>query len=257
MLTRELREFAQTPDRYTAISSDVERVADERLCVIQGRTWAGVSGVRVAPEAVEALVAEVRERVPSAKSLVWWLDPGTEPRDLHERLLALGLREPEDGGSLLHALACVEEPPPGPDDVEVTRVGTLADHEAATEVMWEAFRTPMDRRERQRAHLRDEFEAARAAGVPVTFLARIDGRPAGVGRSVYSDRGVFLIAGSVATWARGRGVYRALVRARWDDAVARGTPALVTEALPDTSYPILKRVGFADVCTIRRLEDPR
>jgi hypothetical protein len=47
------------------------------------------------------------------------------------------------------------------------------------------------------------------------------------------------------------------VRARWDDAVARGTPALVTEAMPGTSYPILKRVGFVDVCTIRRLEDPR
>jgi predicted GNAT superfamily acetyltransferase len=68
---------------------------------------------------------------------------------------------------------------------------------------------------------------------------------------------VFLIAGSVLEWARGRGVYRALVRARWDDAVARGTPALVTEALADTSYPILKRVGFVDVCTIRRLEDVR
>ena len=55
-----------------------------------------------------------------------------------------------------------------------------------------------------------------------------------------SERGVFLIAGSVAPWARGRGVYRALVRARWDFAVAQGTPALVTEALASTSYPILQ-----------------
>ena len=93
--------------------------------------------------------------------------------------------------------------------------------------------------------------------MPATFLARLDGRDAGVGRSVYSDRGVFLIAGSVAAWARGHGVYRALVRARWDDAVERGTPGLVTEAMPDTSYPILRRLGFEDVCTITRLEDPR
>jgi predicted GNAT superfamily acetyltransferase len=91
----------------------------------------------------------------------------------------------------------------------------------------------------------------------VTFVAFVDGQPAGVGRSVYSDRGVFIIAGGVREWARGRGVYKALVRARWDDAVARGTPALITEALPDTSYPILKRVGFVEVCTIRRLEDVR
>jgi hypothetical protein len=257
VLTRALREFAQNPDRYTWISADVDRYADERVCVIQGNTWAGVSGVRVGPDEVEALLADVRERVPPGKALTWWLDPGTQPPDLHERLLALGLREPRDRGSLLHALACVDEPPPGPPEVEVTRVATFEDHLAATQVMWEAFATPDDRREDQRQHLRSEFEAARDAGVPVTFLARIDGRAVGVGRSIYSDRGVFLIAGSVLEWARGRGVYRALVRTRWDDAVARGTPALVTEALPDTSYPILKHVGFVDVCTIRRLEDVR
>ena len=252
-----LRQFAQNPDRYTWISSDVDRFADERVCVIQGTTWAGVSGVRVEPDDVEALLAEVRDRVPDGKALVWWLDPDTQPVDLHERLLALGLHEPRDRGSLLHALACVEEPPPGPHHVDVQRVETYEEHLAATEVMWEAFAVPEDRRARQLKHLRVEFEAARDAAVPITFLAHVDGRPAGVGRSIYSDRGVFLIAGSVAEWARGRGVYRALVRARWDDAVARGTPALVTEALPDTSYPILKRVGFVDVCTIRRLEDPR
>ena len=252
-----LREFALNPDRYTQISADVERYADERVCVIQGNTWAGVSGVRVGPEDVEALLAEVRDRVAPEKSLVWWLDPGTRPADLHERLVGLGLREPQDRGSVLHALACVAEPPAGPVDVDVRRVETFEEHIAATEVMWEAFRTRDDRRAAQREHLRKEFETARDAEVPVTFLAHVDGKPAGLGRSIYSDRGVFLIAGSVLEWARGRGVYRALVRARWDDAVARGTPALVTEALPDTSYPILKRVGFADVGTIRRLEDVR
>lgn len=252
-----LRQFAQNPDRYTWISADVDRYADERVCVIQGNTWAGVSGVRVEPDEVETLLAEVRERVPAGKALVWWLDRDTQPPDLHDRLVALGLREPRDRGAVLHALACVEEPPPGPADVEVTRVETFDDHLAATEVMWEAFATREDRRAAQLKHLRAEFEAAQEAGVPVTFLAHLDGRPAGVGRSIYSDRGVFLIAGSVLEWARGRGLYRALVRARWDDAVARGTPALVTEALPDTSYPILKRVGFVDVGTIRRLEDVR
>jgi hypothetical protein len=45
------------------------------------------------------------------------------------------------------------------------------------------------------------------------------------------------------------------VRARWDDAVARGTPALVTEANPDTSLPILLALGFQEVAPIRRLED--
>ena len=39
MLSRELREFAQCPDRYTLIASDAERWADERVCVIQGTVW--------------------------------------------------------------------------------------------------------------------------------------------------------------------------------------------------------------------------
>jgi len=101
------------------------------------------------------------------------------------------------------------------------------------------------------------FETERDAGVAIAFLARIEGRPAGTGMSVYSGRGVFLIGGAVAEWARRRGVYRALVRARWDDAVVRGTPALVTGALPNTSLPILLRAGFREVCVIRRLEDTR
>ncbi len=222
---------------------------------MQGSVWAGVSGVRVEAEALEALVAETRSLIPPGKATVWWIDPDARPVDLHDRLLALGLREPADRAGLLYSLACTTAPAAAPD-VEVHRVESLDDFLAATEIAWDAFETPADRREAQRLHLPGEFEAARHAGVPATFLATLDGRPAGSGRSVYSELGVFLIAGAVAPWARGRGVYRALVQARWLDAVDHGTPALVTEAMPDTSYPILTRLGFERVCSLRRLEDP-
>jgi GNAT superfamily N-acetyltransferase len=253
----ELREFAETPDRFTQLSADVERFADERACVVEGPTWAVVSGVRVEADAVESLLEEVRRRVPADRSVTWWMGPSTRPDDLHDRLEALGLVEPRDGATLLHALACVEPPPAASENVDVRPVETLAEHLAAIEVMWEAFGTPEERRERERPHLAGSFEAAQAAGALRTFLAWLDGQPVGVGRSVYSGRGVFLIAGAVAPAARGRGVYRALVRARWDDAVDRGTPALVTEAMPDTSLPILLRLGFQEVCLLRRLEDVR
>jgi hypothetical protein len=255
-VTPELRAFAEAPDRYTWLSGDVERDADDRRCIIQGSVWAGVASVQVDADDVEPLVQEVRRLVPSAKSLTWWIGPSARPHDLADRLLALGLRTP-DTGATLHALALTTAPPAGPPGIEVTKVESYDDQLEAVEVMWDAFATPPERREQQRPHLRAEFEAAQSAGVPATFLARVDGRAAGLGRSVYSDHGVFLIAGAVAEWARGRGVYRSLVRARWDDAVDRGTPGLVTEAMPDTSYPILKRLGFEDVCTITRLEDPR
>jgi len=253
----QLREFAQCPDKFTMISPDVDRYIDERLCVIQGNVWAGVSAVRVSSGDVDALVAEVRERVPAEKHLVWWIDPDAQPPDLESRLQRCGLRRPDDGGYEVHALVCTTAPEAGPHAVSVRRVETLDDWLQSVEVMWDAHGTPPERRARQRPHLPDEFEASQRSGVPVTFLAELDGRPAGIGRSIYSDRGVFLIAGGVAEWARGRGAYRALVHARWDDAVARGTPALVTEARRDTSYPILRRLGFSDICTIRRLVDPR
>jgi GNAT superfamily N-acetyltransferase len=249
-----LREFAEAPDRYTQTSPDVERFADERVCIIQGSTWAAISDVRT--DDVEALLAETRARIPAEKNAIWWIGPSAQPADLYERLQALGLRMPEDRADWLYAMASTSPPPESPG-VEVRKVDTYEDFELAMQVMWEGFDTPEHRREAERPHLRANFEAQQAAGVPATFVAYVDGAPAGMARSVYSDRGVFLIAGSVRPALRRCGVYRALVRARWDDAVARGTPAMITEAMPDTSYPILKRLGFEEVCIVRRLEDPR
>jgi GNAT superfamily N-acetyltransferase len=253
VLSAELREFALAPDRYTRVAPPVERFDDGTVCILEGPTWAAVSGVRT--DDLAAALAAVRQRVAADKSPIWWIDDDARPADAYDRLLELGLQRPRDRADLVHALVCETEPATAPSDVRVTKVASFEEFSTATQIMWESFDTPADRREAQKAHLEDEYRQIAEHGVPITFVAWLDGRPAGVGRSVYSDRGVFLIAGSVLPEARGRGVYRALVRARWEDAVARGTPALVTEAVPDTSYPILKRLGFVDVGTTRRLED--
>jgi len=54
---------------------------------------------------------------------------------------------------------------------------------------------------------------------------------------------------------RGRGAYRALVRARWDAAVERGTPILTVGA-GAMSRPILERLGFTIVGWEDCLLDP-
>ena len=136
-------------------------------------------------------------------------------------------------------------------------IETWEDYLASREVQWEGFDVSPERREQQRAHFEEDFESSILGGGLLGFLALADGRPAATALAVPSERGLFLIAGTTAAWARGRGLYRSLVRARWQTAVERGTPALVCEAMPDTSYPILKRLGFQDVCTMRRLSDPR
>lgn len=248
-----LKEFAQAPDRYTYLSNDVDRYIDEHVCVVQGPTWAAVSDVHT--DDVEALIAQTRELVSPGKNPIWWISPSCEPSDLYEQLLALGFRTPPDRADWLHAMATTSAPPESPG-VEVRRVETFDDFVTATQVAWDGFGISEERRERERAHLRTVFDATRTPNSPCGFVAYLDGEPVGVGRSVYSERGVFLIGGAVLEHARGRGVYRALIRARWDDAVERGTPGMIVEAMPDTSYPILKRLGFEEVCIIRRLEDP-
>src|SRR5207249_2845225 len=138
-----------------------------------------------------------------------------------------------DRTPLLHAVVATQRPPEAPTGVEVREIRTFEDFAAAAEVRWEAFETPPERREGERSHLRAYFDDAMRVGVPVVFLAELDGRPAATAMSIPSPRGVFLIGGCTAPWARGHGLYRALVRARWDDAARRGTPALVTQAKPD------------------------
>jgi hypothetical protein len=253
--TAELLEYAETPDRFSTVAGAAERYADDRVCILQGPTWASVSGVRV--DDPEALLGEVRSRVPAETDPVWSIGPSAQPPNLYERLLALGLHRPRDGADLLHALALTEPPPEGPPGVEAHEVKTFDDHVAASELRWEAFESPEHRRAVERGRLRESFEESHRAGIPLTFLATLDGRPAATAMSIPSSRGVFLIGGATAPWARGRGLYRALVRARWDDAVRRGTPTLVTHAKADTSLPILLRAGFVEVCRIRRLEDLR
>lgn len=258
-VSRELREYAESPDRYARVvpGSSVSRFDDGRVCVIQGPTWASVSAPSVAENEVEALLAEVRSLISPDKLTTWWIGPSARPVDVVERLQALGLQQPADGVSRVCSLVRTDEPAAIPDGLEVRRVETYDDFVAAREIQWDAFETPEARRAVNRLRLRADFDESMQLGIPVGFIATLDARPAATALSIPSERGVFLIAGAVAPWARGRGFYRALVRARWDDAVARGTPALVTQANPETSYPILRRLGFDEVCEISRLDDVR
>jgi hypothetical protein len=257
--SRELREYAEVPDRFTPVAegSSVSRFDDGRVCVVEGLTWASVTGVDIAEDEVAALVAEVRARVPAEKNCTWWLGPSTRPSDLSELLPLHGLTEPRDGVSKVLALVLTDEPPKPPAGLDVHLVETFDEYVASRQVQWDAFDVPEERRAIQREHVGAEFEESTRFGVPVTFTAALDGRVGATAMAIPSERGVFLIAGATAPWARGRGLYRALVHARWEYAVARGTPALVTQADPKTSYPILKRLGFEDVCEIRRLDDRR
>jgi hypothetical protein len=252
-----LREYAEVPDRFAPMpeGTSVTRTDDGRICIVQGATWASISGLRFDEPELDEVIAHVHALVPADKRQTWWIGPSARPENVIELLKQRGFEAAEHPE--VRAMALTSAPPANSDGIEVRRVEVFEDFVATRELQWEGFETSEEQREKQRKHLRTEFEESIEHGVPVTFLALLDGRPAATGMAIPSEQGVFLIAGATAQWARGRGVYRALVRARWDYAVERGTPALVTEALVDTSYPILRRVGFTEVCTIWRLVETR
>ena len=231
----------------------MDRVETDRFVLVTGATWAAVTGVRTddVPATVDEVRAAARER--GRTRVTWNIGPSSRPLDLERRLLEAGLREA--GVSTLAALALAREPEPGPSGGDVRTVDSLADFRIANEIRWDAFDVDPERRAEEEANLESLWRAAQAGGVVVSFLGLVDRRPAATAMGLFGDRGCFLIGGATLPWARSRGLYRALVRARWDEAVRRGTPALAVGADLATSYRILLRLGFEEVCRIRRLED--
>ncbi len=83
------------------------------------------------------------------------------------------------------------------------------------------------------------------------YIAYAGDEPAGVGRLYTHPLSAFggLFGGGTRAAYRSRGVYRALVAARAQDALELGAQYLSVDALP-TSQPILKRMGFERIIDI-------
>jgi hypothetical protein len=177
----------------------------------------------------------------------WWLTERSTPDE--EAFLAAGLRRVES--DYLHAAMVLTSEPPAARDIEVRQLETLEEYVESRRLALEAFANP-DQRNPSDEELATEWEQR----ADPRFAAWIEGRMASVGRANYTRAGGYLMGGSTAAWARGRGAYRAVVRARWHEAVRRGTPALVVGA-GSMSRPILERLGFEQVLQFRRLESVR
>ena len=86
------------------------------------------------------------------------------------------------------------------------------------------------------------------------FVARVDHQIVATALAVVGDGALNLFAGAVVPEARGRGLYRALVRARWELAVQIGRSALTVQA-GRMSRPIVERLGFEPVASVRNYVD--
>ena len=207
-------ELAEDTLAYVVPSAMFEPVERDGYVFVAARTAGYAVRVRRLDEG--AVHAEARER--GLARVEWWLGPHAPP----------------GGEPQLVGMTCATAPPEVPA-VEL-RPAEAGDVQAVERAVW--------------------GEAGDVVDDPAVrhTAAFVDGELAGYGRSVDLHGGVALMGGAVLPDFRGRGVYRALVRARWDHAVARGTPLLVVQAGPQ-SAPILAGLGFEAHGEIRVLVD--
>ena len=211
-----------------------------------GHTWTAVERIRLRGDEVEAAVAEVDAFMREAGTVRagWWVCERSTPADLEARLLAAGCYLVED--DYLNAAMVLTREPPAAEGVEARRIETFDEFVESRLLQREVFS----------AQSVADFEAEWEELPDPVYAAWIDGRMASVGRVIFTRVGGYLMSGATAEWARGRGGYRAIVRARWDEAVRRGTPALAVGA-GAMSRPILERLGFEQVLQFRRVESLR
>jgi GNAT superfamily N-acetyltransferase len=245
-----LVEIAENANTYTPLGPQDERIVNDRYVLWMGRraTWNVAQRFRLQADEIDEARAEIhgilRER--GRSQCTWEVGTHASPDDLVDRLLARGLVDDQPDPRAVGMV--LTEPPPtqAPLDIEVRRVSTVEEHFAAERIAVVAFNEPEPPEPVEPRPVNDRSK--------VVYLAYVDGEPVARASAAFGEHAVSLFGGATLPEARGHGAYRALVAARWEDAVARGTPVLVTQA-GRMSQPILARLGFRAVCEIRILLD--
>jgi GNAT superfamily N-acetyltransferase len=255
----DLRRFAEDPaawgDEFPA-DSVWRRFMTDRWCLLLGpvRSSTQVSRLRLDPDGVAEAIHELRSEIAAHghTDAHWNVGSSSTPSDLVDRLVAHGLT-PKDH---LTALVLTVEPP-AVEGVEARRIRDLDEYVTASAISHDVFETPPGRRAEWEAIADEHFEAERSGAGSRLYIAYLDGRAVGAASAVVEDGlpATIMIGGAVVPDARGRGVYRALVRARWDDSREAGVAALCVQARA-TSRPILESIGFEPASEVEVLLDP-
>jgi hypothetical protein len=194
---------------------------------------------------VDERIAEVRRWFgeQGREQFTWWVGTSATPAGLEERLLASGAEPWEDSEI---AVMLATEPPPVVPGVEVRRVESFDDFVVAREIAWAVADFTEEQHRETLATLPEKWDARARADNGAAYLAYVDGAAVAAADIVFLPFAGFLSGASTKPGYRSRGAFRALVRARWEDAVLRGTPALIVGA-GRMSRPILERIGFRKV----------
>jgi len=223
-------------------------IAGCTVLVMPGPTGAIVEPRSLDADGIDATLRAVRDLLVEREKtrVAWWVPERVEPAGLAAELRERGLRPYDEPPyePRFAAMLRVEPTAPGPEDVETRPVATFDEYVAGAKLADAVFEIDEEDRRAWEEHQLTSFELQMAGKSPVrSFVALVDGEIVGAAAAIVGPTVVNLNGGSVREDMRGRGVYRSLVRARWDHAVERGTPALTVQA-GHLSRPILERLGF-------------
>ncbi len=198
-----------------------------------------------AADTVEAVVAEAAHARGRGRSLAWKVFSHDGPGNLQTALAEAGFNPQPAETFMAFDLTAPFDAGDGRAAISLRRVvdaGGLADvvalHAAAFGVASPALAAELAER------LTDPTLAI--------YVAWVDGRPRACGRLEAPPGRPFagLYGGGVEPGWRGRGLYRALVSVRAEEARRRGARYLTVDAAP-TSRPTLERIGFKAVASVR------
>jgi hypothetical protein len=246
-----LREVAEYPNSFGPLGPGGERIETERytLCLGPGSTWNTVQRQRFSLDEVDDVLEEVRAHLRErGRTQTQWEVGSSAPAGLVAALLERGLRRDKEPYAV--ALVMTREPPPAAAGLVARQIETYDEYLAANEVQWEAFGSTAAEIAEAKTLLPELFHDS----VNLRHAVWLDGELVCTGTSKPTEHGLLLYGGATRASARGRGAYRALIRARWDDAVALGTPALITQG-GSMSRPSLERLGFDRVGEVHMLLD--
>jgi hypothetical protein len=255
-----IRRFAEEPSAYLPDPpAPARRIKSDSfvLMLSPSPAMSVVSEIRTTDDALDETIEQVRGlvRENGYTRSTWIVGPSCTPVTLSSRLRQLGFRpaapplEPT-----LTAMALVEPPVPPPDGTEARLVADFDDFLTKFKIAIDAFGLPEEAAGRVLAAA-PELWTNRDPSKWFDHLAVVDGEPVGFSHTHVGTIGLVLDGSGVKAEARGRGAYRALVAARWTEAVKLEKPALVVQA-GSMSGPILERCGFERICELTMLDDP-
>ena len=235
---REMRARPYLPARMSAQHENgVLRVTGEYNCIVL---------TELTEADADAAIAAQRDYFAALGEPVEWKVHGHDtPADLGSRLAAAGFA-PDPAETLLAIDLTTPLPafPPAPGCVirHIEDAAGLDDFVAAVSAGFEA----------DRSSAREEFAERLNDPTCALYVAYRFSEPVAAGRVELPPGRPFagLYTAAVAPAHRGLGLYRALVEVRLEAARRVGHAFAMVEALP-TSRPILERLGFTPLTTVR------